>query len=112
MFGGLPFLFGIQFATSEDGSILFLLGEIAVWTGAFLITLLAQQALRRVLEPFLNQEVLLILFGGSFLLTGVAVMSFLTRVDRTAGLLTGGILALVGAAIFGFGLRRLLKSTR
>jgi hypothetical protein len=32
IFGGLPFLFGVQFARSADGTILFLLGEVLVWT--------------------------------------------------------------------------------
>jgi hypothetical protein len=111
MFGGLPFLFGIQFATGESGSILFLVGEVSVWTAAFLVTLLAQQAMRRALEPFLRQEFLLILFGGSFVLTGATLITFWSRVDRHVGLLTGGIFALVGTAILGFGLWRLLKST-
>lgn len=112
MFGGLPFLFGVQFARTEDGSVLFLFGEMLVWTAAFLVTLLAQQAIRRALEPFLNQDILLMLFGGGFLLTGVTVMSLLTGVDRRMGFLTGSIFGLVGAAILGFGLWRLLKSTR
>jgi hypothetical protein len=112
MFGGLPFLFGVQFARTEDGSVLFLFGEMLVWTAAFLVTLLAQQAIRTALEPFLNQDILLMLFGGGFLLTGVTVMSLLTGVDRRMGFLTGSIFGLVGAAILGFGLWRLLKSTR
>jgi hypothetical protein len=112
MFGGLPFLFGVEFARSEDGTILFLFGEVLVWTAAFLVTLLAQQLVRRALEPFLNQDILLMLFGGGFLLTGVTMMSLLTRVDRRVGLLTGGIFGFLGAAILGFGLWRLLKSTR
>jgi hypothetical protein len=112
MFGGIPFLFGVQFARSEGGTVLFLFGEVLVWMAAFLVTLLAQQAIRRALEPFLSLEILLMLFGGGFLLTGVTVMSFVTRVDRRVGLLTGGIFALVGAAIFGFGLWQLLNSTR
>jgi hypothetical protein len=112
MFGGLPFLFGVQFARSEDGTILFLFGEVVVWTAAFLVTLLAHQAVRRALEPFLNQDILLMLLGGGFLLTGVTVMSFLTRLDRLVRLLTGGISGIVGAAIVGFGLWRRLKSTR
>jgi hypothetical protein len=112
MFGGIPFLFGIQFARGEDGTILFLLGEVLVWTTAFLVSLLAPQAIRRALEPFLSTEILLMLFGGAFLLAGVTVMSFLTRTDRTVGLLTGGVFALVGAAIFAFGLWQLFKSTR
>jgi hypothetical protein len=112
MFGGMPFLFGVQLATSEGGTILFLLGEVLIWTAAFLVTLLAQQAVRRALDPFLNLETLLMLFGGGFLLIGVTLMTWLTRVDRHVGLLTGGILGFVGAAILGFGLWRLLKSTR
>jgi hypothetical protein len=112
MFGGLPFLFGIQFASSEDGTILFLVGEVVVWTAALVTTLLAKQAIRKALGPFMSQEILLMLFGGSFLLTGVALMSFLTREDRIDRLLTGGIFALVGAAVFGFGLWRLLKATQ
>jgi hypothetical protein len=112
MFGGLPFLFGVQFARSEEGTALFVWGETFVWTAAFLVTLLAQQPLRRALEAFLSQDILLMLFGGGFLLAGVSVMSFLTPVDRRAGLLTGGIFAVLGAGIFGFSLWRLLKSTR
>jgi hypothetical protein len=112
MFGGIPFLFGIQFARAETGTALFLVGELLIWTAAFLVTLLARQSLRRALEPFANQEFLLILFGGSFLLTGVILMNFLTEAERQVGLLTGGILALLGAAILVLGLWRLFKSTR
>jgi hypothetical protein len=112
MFGGLPFLFGVRFARSEDGAILFLCGQVLVWTAALLVTLLAQQTVWRALEPFLSQDIVLMLFGGSFLLTGVTVMSLLTRADRRVGLLTGGICEIVGAAVLGSGLWRLLKSTR
>jgi hypothetical protein len=111
MFGGLPFLFGVQFAGSEDGTILFLIGEILVWTTTFLVALLAQQAVRSILEPFLTTELLIILFGGSFLVAGVAVASLLTQEDREVGLLIGGVFAVVGAGTLGFGLWRLLKST-
>ena len=112
MFGGLPFLFGVQFARGEDGTIFFLLGQALVWTVSFVTALTAQRAIRRALEPFLREEVLVMLFGGAFLVTGVTLMSLLTRADRSAGLLAGGILALVGAAVLGFGVWRLLKSTR
>ena len=112
MFGGIPFLFGVQFARGEDGTILFLVGQALVWAVSFVTALTAQRAIRRALEPFLREEVLVMLFGGAFLVTGVTLMSLLTRADRLAGLLAGGILALVGAAVLGFGVWRLLKSTR
>ena len=112
MFGGLPFLFGVQFARREDGTLFFLLGQAMVWTATFVVALVAHQGILGILERFLTEEILLMLFGGAFLVTGVTLLSLLTGLDRYAGSLVGGSLALVGAAILGFGVWRLLKATR
>jgi hypothetical protein len=112
MFGCLPFGFGIGFAGAETGTPLLLLGEILVWTSAFLVALLAKQALKRFLEPFLHQETLLMLFGGGFMTAGVSVASLVREEEGFSGLLIGGIFMLVGGAIFAYGLWRLFRSTR
>jgi hypothetical protein len=112
MFGGFPLLFGVQFARGEDGTLFFLLGQAVVWTVAFVVATVAHQAILGILEPFLTEEILMMLLGGAFLVIGVTLLSLLTRRDGLAGLLVGGSLALVGAAILGFGVWRLLKETR
>jgi len=112
MFGCLPFAFGISLMSQERGMRLLLLGQILVWTSAFLGVLLAQKALRKALEPFLHQETLLMLFGGVFVVVGVGVVSFMVREGELGGLLAGGFSTLIGAAVFGYGLWRLLRSTR
>jgi len=112
MFGGFPFLFGVQFARGEDGTLVFLLAQVSVWTVAFVVAMVAQQAILGILEPFLTAEILMMLLGGAFLVIGVTLLSLLNRADGVVGLLVGGSLALVGAAILGFGVWRLLKATR
>ena len=112
MFGCLPFAFGAGFAATETGTPLVLIGQALVWASVFLVTLLARDIVKQILEPFLHQEMLLMLFGGVFLVVGVTVAAWLVKEQEPAGFLMGAPFALVGAAIFGFGLWKLLRSTR
>jgi hypothetical protein len=112
MFGGIPFIFGIEFASSEDGTPLLVLAQIAVWGCTFLSMLLAEQILRDALQSLLHQEMVLMLFGSLFLLVGLAMIAFTHGEGKLGSLLTGGIFALVGGVIFALGLSRLLTSTR
>jgi hypothetical protein len=111
MFGCFPFGFGISFAGAETGPPLLLIGEVLVWAAAFLTTLLVREALGQFLEPFLYPETLLMLFGGGFVVAGVGMASLMTK-EGSGGLLVGGVVILAGAAVFGYGLWRLFKSTR
>jgi tryptophan-rich sensory protein len=111
LFGCVPFGFGIGFAGAEGGTPLVLLVEILVWSSTFLVALLAQQVLRQVLEPFMHEEMLLMLFGGGFLVAGLAMATLIGEEDGFSAPLMGGIFALLGTAVFGYGLWRLLQST-
>lgn len=110
MFGCLPFGFGIGLASRENGTPLLLVGEAVVWTGAFLSSLLASQQLKRFLEPFLTQDVAVIVFGGGFLVGGVMTAALVAR-DSDAGWAVGGLFGIVGAAMVAHGLWRLFRST-
>jgi hypothetical protein len=112
VFGGVPFVFGIAFASTESGTPLFVLAQSAVWASTFLTVLLAEQIVKRTLQSFLHQEMSLMLFGSPFLLVGLAMIAFTRGEGRLGGVLAGGGFALVGGAIFGLGLRRLLRTTR
>ena len=112
MFGCLPFTFGISFAGSEDGTPLVLAGQIAVWAGTFLTVLLARDAVKRFAAPFLHHETMMMLFGGAFIVVGAAVAVFLREDEQTAALLTGVTFTVIGSGVFGYGLWKLLKSTR
>jgi hypothetical protein len=112
MFGCIPFGVGAGLAGTAGRAPLLLTAQVLVWTSTFLVSLLAPQALRQTLQPFLHEETLLMLFGGGFLVGGLAVASLVTREEGPEGILWGGFFALVGALIFGYGLRKLLRSTR
>jgi hypothetical protein len=112
MFGCLPLAFGLGFAGQEAGMPLFLIGEILVWGTTFLTVLLAEQALKEIFEPFLHQETFLILLGGVFVVTGVGVVTLMVGEEELGGMLAGGIFILLGGSVFGYGLWRLLTSTR
>jgi len=112
MFGCIPFGFGAGLVGSGGRVPFVLIGQVLVWTSTFLVTLLAPQALRQALEPFLHEETLLMLFGGGFLVGGLAVASLVTGEEGPNGLLLGGSFAMVGAVIFGYGLWKLFRSTR
>jgi hypothetical protein len=112
MFGCVPFAFGGGFAGAEDGTWLLVAAQVLAWTSTFLVTLLAREALKEALEPFLHEETRLMLFGGGFLVGGVMVSVFVMREAGFSGLLLGGLFALTGAGIFGYGLWKLWRSTR
>ena len=112
MFGCLPFGFGVSFANAETGTPFLLLGEVLVWAGTFLVMLLAKDRIRQMVAPFLQQEMLLMLFGGVFIAAGAGVASALIKEDLLGALLGGAIPTLLGGAVFGYGLWRLLRSTR
>lgn len=110
-FGCMPFAFGLQTATSQDGgSPLLLLAQIAIWTGAFLVALLAWDEAVDWLRPFLHPNMFLIAFGGLFMLVGAGVGSFVVRDEPLFALLFGGIFMLVGGVFFVIGVRNLLKT--
>lgn len=112
MFGCLPLGFGIDFAGTETGTPLFLLGQILVWVSTFLVAFLAGQALKDFLEPFPRQETLLMLLGGAFVVAGGVVASLMADEEGLSRPVIGGLFALVGSTIFVYGLRSLLRSTR
>jgi len=112
MFGCVPFAFGFDFAGAEGGTWLLVAAQVVVWTSTFLVTLLAGEALKEALEPFLQEETRLMLFGGGFLVGGLIVAVFVTREAGFSGLLLGGLFALTGAGIFGYGVWKLWRSTR
>jgi len=112
MFGCLPFSFGIAYAGSEDGTATMLAGQVAVWAGTFLGVLLARDAVRRLAEPFLHHETMMMLFGGAFIVVGAAVAAFLREDGQLPALMTGLTFVLIGGGVFAYGLWKLLKSTR
>lgn len=112
MFGGIPFIFGIGFASSDSGTPLFVLAQVAVWGGTFLAVLLAGDILKETLQSFLHQEMALMLVGSPFLLVGLAIIAFAPGEGRLGTRLTGGIFVLVGGITFLLGLSKLLKATR
>jgi len=112
MFGGIPFIFGIGFASSDSGTVLFVLAQVVVWGGTFLAVLLAEDVLRETLRSFLHQEMVLMLFGSPFLLAGLGMIAFARGEGQLGTRLTGGIFVLVGGVTFLLGLLRLLKATR
>jgi hypothetical protein len=112
MFGCLPFGFGVGLAATDEGTPLVLLGQVVVWLSTFLAALLAQQILKQVLEPFLHEETLLMLFGGGFAVAGIAMVTLMTREAGPAVVPVGVILLLVGSLIVVYGLWRLFRVTR
>jgi hypothetical protein len=112
VFGCLPCSFGLQLATKAGGTPLVLFGEAAVWGSAFLIALLAGDAIAGWLRSFFNADVAFIAFGGLFMLVGVGVGFLAGRSEPFSGLLVGGLFTLVGGVVFAIGLLNLLKETR
>jgi hypothetical protein len=112
VFGCLPCGFGLQLATKEGGTPLVLFGEAAIWGSAFLIALLAGDAITGWLHSFFNADVALVAFGGLFMLTGTGVGVLVGRSELLSGLLVGGLFTLVGGVFFAIGLWNLLKETR
>jgi len=111
MFGGIPFAFGIGFASSDSGTPLFVLAQVALWGGTFLAVLLAEDILRETLQSLFHQEMALLLLGSPFLLAGLAMVALARGKGQFGTRLTGGAFALVGGVIFLLGLLRLLKAT-
>jgi hypothetical protein len=111
LFGCMPFAFGLQMATGqEDGTPLLLLGQVIIWAAAFLVALLAWDEILDWLRPFLHPDVLLVAFGGLFMLIGAGVGSFSARDDLMLAVLFGGIFMLVGGVFFVIGVSKLLKT--
>mgnify|MGYP006300509215 FL=1 len=108
---GIPFAFGIGFASSDSGTPLFVLAQVAIWSGTFLAVLLAEDILRETLQSLFHQEMALLLLGSPFLLAGLAMVAFARGEGQFGTRLTGGAFALVGGVIFLLGLLRLLKAT-
>jgi hypothetical protein len=112
MFGGIPFIFGLEFARSDSGTPLFVLAQIVVWGSTFLAVLLAEDILKETIQSFLNREMILMLFGSPFLLAGLAMIAFARGEGELGTRLTGGIFVLIGGVTFLLGLSRLLRATR
>ena len=111
-FGCVPFTFGVQLATKESGTPLVLLGEAAVWGSAFLIALLAGNRIAGWLRSFFNADLVMVAFGGLFMLVGVGAGLLAVQSEPLGGLLAGGLFTLVGGVFFVIGLLNLLKETR
>lgn len=110
VFGCFPFGFGVVFLASDKGSPFFLIGQLVVWVATFLLALLAREPLMELLAPFAQPEILLMLFGGGFIVAGVLVVSLLLEVGELRGLLAGGIPILTGGALLGSGLWQVFRS--
>ena len=112
LFGCVPFTFGLQSATNESGTPLMLLGEVAIWGSAFLIALLAGDAIANWLRSFFNADMAMVAFGGLFMLVGTGTGLLVARSELLVGLSVGGLFVLVGGVFFAIGLWNLLKATR
>lgn len=112
VFGGAPFMFGIEFASSDSGTPLFVLGQVAVSGGTFLAVLFAKDILRETLQSFLHEEMVLMFVGSAFLLAGLAMIAFGRGEGQLRTWFAGGISVLIGGVSFVLGLLNLLKATR
>lgn len=112
LFGGIPFVFGVVFATSEGGTWWLIPTQVVVWVGTFLAVVLAEETLRSLMEPLTHPDIALMLFGGVFLVSGIAVLAFASGGSRLGSLCAGGALFLVGSGMFGIGLWQMLRATR
>ena len=112
MFGCLPFGLSLEFATEEGGTPFVLLGEALIWGSVFLVALLAWDAILDWLRPFLHSDLLLMAFGGSFMVLGTWVGGSMAGDDQLFGLLFGGIFTLVGGVILAIGVWNYIKAKR
>jgi hypothetical protein len=102
IFGCMPFFFGLRYAL-VGSQPLFLLGEIAVWSSAFLLILLARDRVSDFLRTFQQGDVSLITLGGVSFIIGAALVALGQR------WLSGGLFLIVGAAFVASGLWRLFQ---
>ncbi len=102
LFGCMPLILGLQLVPDERRS-LFVFGEIAVWSGAFLVALLARNVAKDFLQAFQQREVTFILVGGIGVLIGAVVAALGRR------LLWGGLFLVGGMIVMIVGLRRLFQ---
>ncbi len=112
LFGGIPLVFGMVFATSEGGTWWLIPTQVVAWAGTFLAVVLAEVTLRSAMEPLTHPEIALMLFGGVFLVSGIAVLVFASGVNKLGSLFAGGALCLVGSGMFGIGIWQMLRATR
>ena len=112
LFGGIPFTFGVRLATSERGYGWLIPLQVAVWGGTFLTVLLAHGELQATLEPLRDPDMLMMLFGGGFLLVGLALLALSPGESRLGTVCAGGSLFLIGGTVFGIGLWQMLRTTR
>lgn len=102
MFGCMPLAFGLDNPATLPVQVGVLLAAIAVpffWAD-------------RLREMFSDQSVLMLGFGGVFLLVGLIAGTLMAREGEwIVALLFGGMFSLVGGGIFIGGLRALLRDT-
>ncbi len=116
LFGGIPFLVGVAFATSTRpgfarwGALWLIPVQIAVWVATFLTVLYAEQTLKSIAETLAHPDLLLMIFGGGLLVTGLAVLVLGSGEERFSRVVGGGASLLSGLAIFSVTLWRLLRS--
>ena len=117
LFGGIPFLVGVAFATNARlgfarwGALWLIPVQMTVWITIFLSVLYAEKTLKSLAETLAHQDLLLMIFGGGLFVTGLAVLAFGGREEGFGPILGGGASFLVGLAIFGITLWRLLRTT-
>ncbi len=111
LFGGIPFALGVVVASGESGYGWLIPLQVVIWVGTFLAVVLAGDVVRAAVEPLTHSDILMMLFGGGFLLTGVAVLAF-APAPRRGDVAAAGSIFLVGGTIFGIGLWRVWRSTR
>lgn len=99
MFGCMPLTFGLQ----EEPRLL--IAQLAVLLTAFAVPYFWRDRLRELAS---EQYIVMLVFGGIFLLAGLIAGSFMIREGEwLVALLFGGIFSLVGGGIFFGGLKQL-----
>ncbi len=101
-----PLIIGVSSLTAMHTGYLVLV-EILILVAAISVTAFAPP---EYLSAFASSQVLVIAFGGIFVLIGAGVTVATLREDLLEAILIGGVFALVGGVLFAVGLVMALKN--